>query len=138
MINGIRCTKKKISRKILPPAAELSLRLSRKEGKGLKPMTTSSHRPRNRDCYVYKPNRKVRLHNRRVLVELLLEEITHGSGLSGMYAGLLVNTLLAEEPELRREYSNLASEPSEASEAAKRPQRLGPLVPRLRLDHPRR
>jgi hypothetical protein len=52
--------------------------------KGIEAMTTNSPSSRRSRSfrYVYKPNRKVRLHHRRVLVELLLEEITHGSGLN--------------------------------------------------------
>jgi hypothetical protein len=112
-------------------------------------MTTSSHRPRagSRSFrYVYKPSRKARSVYRRSLVEYLIDEIKHGSGLTGLYAGMLLKTLLAEEEELRRIYPQFAGEPdnkpskarepSEAREA--RPKRTEPSIPRLRLDHPRR
>ena len=66
-------------------------------------------RTRNRG-YVYRPNKKARLVNRRGLVEFLLLEIQTGTSLTGLYAGLLINTILAEEPELCREYPNIAAD----------------------------
>jgi hypothetical protein len=76
----------------------------------VKPMTNKQrHQPRSRNLR-HRPSRKARLVNQGLLVDFLLEEIQYGSSLTGLYARMLVNTLLAEEAELRRRYPDLASE----------------------------
>jgi hypothetical protein len=109
------------------------------EQEGIEAMK-DKQRPRSKERafrYVYKPNRKVRLANRRGLVEHLIDEIKYGSSISRLYAGMLVKTLLAEEEELRSDYSSLADE-AQPSKPSKRELRLGPSIPRLRLDADKR
>jgi len=85
-------------------------------------MTNKQPRLRNQR-YVYRPSRKARLVNRRVLVEYLLDELQTGNGITGLYAGLLIKTILAEEPDLQRAYPRLAGEPDHQRE---------PSIPRVR------
>jgi hypothetical protein len=62
--------------------------------------------------------------NRRGLLHYLLEEIQTGTGLTKLYASLLVRTLLAEQPELRRKHPSLADERDNS--------RREPSIPRVR------
>jgi hypothetical protein len=138
---------RKKSKKILPLGAAGFAYAFEKDSKPMK------NKRAGKGCFIYRPDRKARLVNRRLLFEHLIDEIKYGSSISGLYTGMLMKTLLAEEPELRREYPQFASEPSsqaseprrkryepsEAGEAREaRPKRLGPSIPRQRLTNPRR